>query len=148
MIPFALNSTALEDVFRGSLRTPECGEILIKSLRSVEQKMNEMIALVKTTQESQNKGELHISKLKESFDFISAKFDEYEKYRKQKEEKIKILEDNNLKMHDKIAISEEQIDRQEQYSRCNCILLHGIPKSKGEFTDNVEVKTICENMSK
>ena len=51
-------------------------------------------------------------------------------------------------MHDKIAILEEQIDRQEQYSRCNCILLHGIPESKGEFTDNVEVKTICENMSK
>ena len=32
---FALNSTALEDAFTGSLQSPECGEILIKYLRSV-----------------------------------------------------------------------------------------------------------------
>ena len=106
-----------------------------------------MIALVKITQESQIKGKLHINKLRELVDFISAKFDEYKEDKKQKEEKIKILEDNNLKIHDKIAILEKQIDRQEQYSRRNCILLHGIPESKGEVTDDVAVKTICENMN-
>lgn len=36
----------------------------------------------------------------ESVDFISIKFDEHEKDKKQKE-KIKILEDNNFKMYDK-----------------------------------------------
>ena len=66
---FVLNSTALEDIFTGSLRSPEC-------LRSVEQKMNEMIAMVKTTQESQFKGEMHMNKLQEPVYFISAKFDE------------------------------------------------------------------------
>ena len=46
--------------------------------------MNEMIMLVKTTQESQNKGELHMSKLQEeSVDFISVKSDEYKKDKKQ-----------------------------------------------------------------
>ena len=32
---FALNSTVLGDIFTGSLQSPECGEILIKCLRSV-----------------------------------------------------------------------------------------------------------------
>ena len=62
----ALNSTALEDVFTGSLQLPECGEISIKCLRNVQQKMNEMIAMVKTTQESQIKGKLHMNTLQEN----------------------------------------------------------------------------------
>ena len=64
--------------------------------------------MVKTTQESQIKGELHMNKLQELVDFISANFDKFENEKKQKEEKIKILEDNNLKMHDKIAILEKK----------------------------------------
>ena len=50
-------------------------------------------------------------------------------------------------MHDEIAILEKQIDRQEQYLRRNCILLHGIPECNGEVTDDVAVKTICENIN-
>ena len=71
--------------------------------------MNEMIALVKTTQESQIKSKLHLNKLQESVDFISAKFDENKKDKKQKEEKIKNLEDNNFKLYDKIAISRKKL---------------------------------------
>ena len=44
--------------------------------------MNKMIAMVKTTNESQYKGEMHMSKLQESGDFISTEFDEYEKDKK------------------------------------------------------------------
>ena len=69
---------------------------------------------------------------------INAKFDECEKDKKQKKDKIKILEDNNLKMHDKIAILEKQNDRQQ---------LHGIPECKGEVTDDGAVKTIFENIN-
>ena len=82
----------------------------------------------------------------ESVDFISIKFDEYEKDKKQKE-KIKILEDNNLKMYDKTTTLEKQIDRLEQYLRHNCILLNGKPESKGGVTDDIATKTICENIN-
>ena len=77
---FALNSTALEIFLMGAY----C-HLNEKCLRSFEQKMNEMIAMVKITQESQFKGELQINKLQESINFISAKFNEYEKCKKQKE---------------------------------------------------------------
>ena len=52
-----------------------------------------------------------------------------------------------MKMHDKIAILKKKIDRYEQYSRRNCILLEGIPESKGEVTDDVAVKRIFENIN-
>ena len=38
--------------------------------------------MVKTVNESQFKGEMHINKLQESGDFISTKFDEYKKDKK------------------------------------------------------------------
>ena len=80
---------AFEDVITGSLQSPEWGKILIKYLRNVEQNMKKVTELVKTTQESQIKGKLHIEKLQESADFISTKFDENKKDKKQKEEKQK-----------------------------------------------------------
>ena len=50
--------------------------------------MNEMITLVKITQENQIKDKLHMNKLQEqSVDFISTKFDESEKDEKQKEKR-------------------------------------------------------------
>ena len=50
-------------------------------------------------------------------------------------------------MHDKIAILKKKIDRYEQYSRRSCILLDGIPESKGEVTDDVAVKKFFENIN-
>ena len=60
---FALNSTTLEEVFTRSLYLPECGEALIKCLKSVKQKMNSMIVIIKTTKERQFKVEMHMKKL-------------------------------------------------------------------------------------
>ena len=37
-----------------------------------------------------------------------------------------------------------QVDKQEQYSRCNCLLLHGIPENKNEKTDDLCLATINE----
>ena len=48
-----------------------------------------MIALVRTTQGSQIKDELHMNKLQESVDFIRTKFGKYKKDKKQKEKKKK-----------------------------------------------------------
>ena len=37
---------------------------------------------------------------------------------------------------------EQKVDRQEQYSRRNCLLIHGIKEKKDENTDNVVIKFI------
>ena len=37
-----------------------------------------------------------------------------------------------------------QVKRQEQYSRCSCLLLHGIPENQNEKTDDWSIATIIE----
>ena len=39
-----------------------------------------------------------------------------------------------------------QVDKQEQYSRRNCLLLHGIPENKNEKTDDLCLATINEHL--
>ena len=41
---------------------------------------------------------------------------------------------------------ENKIDRQEQYSRQNCILIHGIAENKEENTDQQAIDFINENL--
>ena len=70
----------------------------------------------------------------EGIDFISNKFDEYEKDRKEKEERIKTLEDCLINMLQRVDSLSGQVNKQEQYSRRNCLLLHGIPEYRNEKT--------------
>ena len=39
-----------------------------------------------------------------------------------------------------------QVDKQEEYSRCNCLLLHGIPENKNEKTDDLCLAAINEQL--
>ena len=41
---------------------------------------------------------------------------------------------------------EESIDSQQQYSRRNCLLLHGIEETKGEDTDNIVLEVLNNDM--
>ena len=41
---------------------------------------------------------------------------------------------------------EQQIDRQEQYPRRNCLLIHGIEERRHEVTDEVVIQTIKSEM--
>ena len=41
---------------------------------------------------------------------------------------------------------ENQLDRQEQYSRRNCILIHGITETQDENTDDISLRTINEHL--
>ena len=37
------------------------------------------------------------------------------------------------------------LDRQEQYSRRNCLLIHGLPESKNENTDELVIDAVKED---
>ena len=41
---------------------------------------------------------------------------------------------------------ENLVDRQEQYSRCNCLLVHGIAETNNENMDDLALKTINEKL--
>ena len=46
-----------------------------------------------------------------------------------------------VKMNEKIEKLERIVDRQEQYSRRNCLLLHGIAEDELENTDELILET-------
>ena len=50
------------------------------------------------------------------------------------------------KMNKRIEELENKIDRQEQYSRRNCILIHGITENKEENIDQQGIDFINENV--
>ena len=78
--------------------------------------------------------------------FICEKFDEYERERTEKEKIISELQKNVNDMSATIESLKGCLDRQEQYSRRNCLLIHGLPESKNENTDELVIDTIKEKM--
>ena len=99
--------------------------------------MREIFDLANITNESQIKGEQQLKCLTDSVEFISARFDEYEADRKKKDERISSLEEKDLGLTEKVDKLSSLVDRQEQYSRRNCILIHGLKENQNEDTDEV-----------
>ena len=79
---------------------------------------------------SQIKGEQHLMDLNKTVNFICEKFDEYERDRAEKEKIISELQKNINDMSATIESLKRCLDRLEQYSRRNYLLIHGLPESK------------------
>ena len=64
-------------------------------------------------------------------DFITNKFQEYERERQEKVKIIGTMKSEMINMNNKIEKLEKIVDRKEQYSRRNC-LVHGIAECERE----------------
>ena len=98
------------------------------------------------TQTSQIKGESQLKDLSEAVEFIAKKFDQYETERKEKEKIINDLQGKVSEISNEIEVLKNSLDRQQQYSRRNCVLIHGIPEQKGEDMDEQALKIIREEL--
>ena len=56
------------------------------------------------------------------------------------------MKSDMVNMNKKIKKLERIVDRQEQYSRRNCLLLHGITEDERENTDELILETLNEKM--
>ena len=77
---------------------------------------------------------------------MTSNFDELEKDCKEKEKIINNLKGEVSYLSEKLGKMEESIDAQQQYSRRNCLLLHGIEETKGEDTDNIVLEVFNDDM--
>ena len=105
-----------------------------------------MFKLAQKTNESQIKGEQQLIDLTKSVKYISEQFDEYEKDRKEKEEIIKNLEGKMNNLTETVAKLVKQANNQEQYSRRNCLLVHDLPETTLENTDNLVITMFKNEM--
>ena len=134
------------DVFKDSLKSEECILILKRCMENIEKKMEELCIATKNTTESQINGELQLVSMNETINFISEKFDEFEKDRREKDEIIKNLSKRTSEMAQRINKLENLVDGQEQYSRRNCLFVHGIAETIDENMDDLVLKTTNEKL--
>ena len=133
------------DVFKDSLKCKDCILILKRCMENIEKKMEELCLATKNTKESQIKSELQLVSTNEKINFISEKFDKWIDVKKTK--LLKICQKNPSEMAQRIDKLENLVDQQEQYSRRNCLLVHGIAETNDKNTDDLAVKTINERLA-
>ena len=85
-------------------------------------------------------------KVTESFDALSKKIDELETEIKNKDEKIQLLENRVEILEEEKESHGKETDDLEQYSRRNCLLLHGVAEMNAECTDDIIIKTCAEEL--
>ena len=134
-----------DDVFTEGLSFPDGVKILYNFIKNVENQIHRIHSKTEETKMSQIKGEQHLMDLNKTINFICEKFDEYEYDRAEKEKNVSELQ-KNVNLSAKTESLKACLDRQEQYSRRNCLLIHGLPESKNENTNELVIDTIIEKM--
>ena len=76
---------------------------------------------------------------------MTKRFDDYEKDRAKKEKLIKDLREDVSSLKNKHEQLKSDVENQEQYSRRNFLLVHGIPEEQEESTDNIVLNAINEH---
>ena len=137
----------VDNIFTTSMDSPECLQILFNCLQNVEKVLRRYMKCFESfTQTSQIKGESQLKDLSEAVEFIAKKFDQYETERQEKEKIINDLQGKVSEISNEIEVLKNSLDRQQQYSRRNCVLIHGIPEQKGEDMDEQALKIIREEL--
>ena len=80
--------------------------------------------------------------------FINDRFQEYEQDRREKEQEIKELKANICTLGKRLDDLDSVIDRQEQYSLQNCLLLDGIEEEPNENTNQRVIDVLSESIGK
>ena len=135
-----------DDVFLVGLPSDQANSAMIQYMKRFEAQLKDLHNTTEQTKNSQIKGEERLRELTKFIEFANNRFDEYEKEKKEKDELIKnLLKDVNdmAGIIDNLSLG---LDRQEQYSRRNCLLLHNIPETSNENTDDLVIKTINEEL--
>ena len=111
-------------------------------LKNFEREVKELKDLASSNNANQIKGERQLLDLKDAVYFISNKFDDFERDRLEKEKIIKEVTYPRGKVDNITA----ETDKQEQYSRRNCLSIHGIPENKDENTNVLAMEVIDTKM--
>ena len=128
-----------DEVFEDGLASPDCAKIFFNCLKRIESDVKKLFEIQAESKDAQ-------IKVTESLQNLSDKLDEIEAENKKKDEKITQLEERVKELEKEKKDIYGNIDEMEQYSRRNCLLLHGVRENSNENTDDIAVKTISENL--
>ena len=116
-------------------------------MKNLEKQVGQIFKMLEKTEDRQIKGECQLTDLTKGIEFITQKFDEYEKDRREKDAIIATLQNELKSASMKAEDLEKKIDRQELYSRRNCILIHGLKEEQNESTDDRVLELFREELN-
>ena len=133
-------------IFEEGIESPHCAGILYRCLQNLEEKVTEIFELSSSTKEAQIKDARHMEEVNESIKFINGKFEEMEADRMEKERQILELKNEVKSLNEKVETMDRSLDRHEQYSRRNCLLIHGVKENEKGDTDEVVIEFFEKEM--
>ena len=119
----------------------------MNSMQNLEKQVDQIFKMLEKTEDRQIKGEYQLTDLAKGVEFITQKFDEYEKERREKDAIIAALQSELKNSTIKVEDLAKKIGRQEQYSRRNCIIIHGLKEEKNESANDQVVKLFREELN-
>ena len=135
------------DIFEEGVESADFRKVLFNCLKNLEEKMNDLYMLANSNKEMQIKGDKKLIDLTSSVEFLTSKFDELERERKEKDELINSLQIEVSSLKVEVKNLEKKADDQEQYSRRNCLLIHGLTETKTEDTDEMVLDVINNKLN-
>ena len=115
-------------------------------LKNLDKKVNEIHLLSTTTNHAQIKGTQQLKEVNDAIKFINERFEEFELDRREKEQEIAELKSNINSLNARLDKADRVLDRQKQYSRVNCLLIHDIEKENQENADEVVINVLKQEM--
>ena len=112
------------------------------ALEDIEEMKNDFIKLTNSFLNFKIEMVYKINQMEESVKFCSNQYDEFHKAKGSLIQRSDKLEKEKNMLETKLAKAVALIDDQQQYSRRNCLLFHGVKEESSEDTDNI-VTEIC-----
>ena len=112
----------------------------------MDKQVKELYILAQSNNEKHIKSEKQLLDLTEFNNFMTKKFDDYEKDRAEKEKLIKDLREEVSFLKNEHEQLKSVVENQEQYSRRNCLVIRRIPEEQGEGTDSIVLNAINEHL--
>ena len=134
------------DVFAEGIDSLRCVSILYDCLKNIDKKVNEIHLLSATTNDGQIKATQQLKEVNDVAKFFKEKFEEFEADRGEKERGITELKITINSLNVRVDKADRALDRQEQNSRRNCLLIHGIDEGNQENNDVVVINVLKKEM--
>ena len=137
-----------DDACSQGLKSPDCVRILFNCLQNLEKKMTSITEISLAAKDWQIKGTKQLNGMSKDINFINEKFEEFERDLKKKEEKVKFLKKENSYLNKRLDEMDAVVDRQGQYSRRSCLLVHGAVEETVKNTEEKIINTLRQEWMK
>ena len=136
--------TDQNEVFSENSNSSESPNTLLECFKKLEAEVKHLSAISTTTRDEQIKGTGELKELNKSIIHSNERIEAYEKEKIEREKQIEDLKEEVHDLKEKLIEVDTTLDRREQYSRRNCLPLHGIKENDHEDTDLLVMSTLKE----